>query len=200
MCSSDLFAARIDASGAAIETNGFPVAELPLNQMRPRIASGGQNFVVTWEDQRSGLFFDIYAARISANGTVLDRDGLLLSRSENYETFSGSAWNGTNYLVAWRDLRNGSKFEIYAARISQSGLLLDPSGVRVANSANFNSYPSVASAGGDFLIVWEDTRIGADHDIFGARVNAGGVLLDANSISICTNAGSQQFQIGRAHV
>ena len=58
-----------------------------LGQLRRRPAqpSTGQNFVVTWEDARSGNA-DIYGARVGTDGNVLDSDGFPIAAGSSSET------------------------------------------------------------------------------------------------------------------
>ena len=68
----------------------------------PAICYGNGNFFIAWMDERNGGFgTDIYGARVSSAGTLLDTDGLLLSASANKQTYPGCAFDGVNYLVAW---------------------------------------------------------------------------------------------------
>ncbi len=55
----------------------FVIAEAAGRQLRPTVCWNGSTFVVMWDDQRNqGSFFDartdIYAARVSQSGTLLD--------------------------------------------------------------------------------------------------------------------------------
>ncbi|HEX8705726.1 MAG TPA: hypothetical protein VF815_43225, partial [Myxococcaceae bacterium] len=50
----------------------------------------------------------------------------------------------------------------------------------------------VASDGSDYFVVWADHRSENNHDIYGARVSAAGVVQDTSGIAICTQ-GANQF-------
>jgi hypothetical protein len=55
------------------------------------------------------------------------------------------------------------------------------------------SLPSVAAAGSDYLVVWQDARNrGAfNYDIYGTRVGAEGEVLDGAGLVICSDANAQ---------
>lgn len=62
-------------------TGAFVIAEAPGRQLRPMADWDGKHFVVTWDDQRhQSVFFDertdIYAARVTETGTVVDPAGI----------------------------------------------------------------------------------------------------------------------------
>ncbi|RME51329.1 MAG: hypothetical protein D6795_08455, partial [Deltaproteobacteria bacterium] len=58
---------------------------------------------------------------------VLDPDGLLISGASSFQKHPAIAWNGSEYFVVWDDSRSGS-INIYGARVTADGTLLDPSG------------------------------------------------------------------------
>ena len=63
--------------------------------------------------------------------------------------------------------------DIYGARVSPDGAVLDPAGIAICTAANDQRYPSVVWNGSHFLVVWVDLRRGY-FDIYGARVNSDG--------------------------
>ena len=101
------------------------------------------------------------------------------------------ASNGSDYLMAYLDRSNSS---VRAARISSAGVVLDPSGISLS-ATGFSrgaAWPeqAVASNGSDYLAVWTDRGSG-NNDIYGARINASGQVLDANGFAISSGAGSE---------
>jgi hypothetical protein len=77
---NNYIAGRIMNSNGTFATGNFTIAEAPGRQLRPVVGWDGTNFVVAWDDQRNqGAFFDertdIYGARVTEAGTVLDPTG-----------------------------------------------------------------------------------------------------------------------------
>jgi hypothetical protein len=73
-----IFGARVTGDGRALDPRGFAIATHGRQQLEPAIAYDGANYLVAWTDNRSSTA-DIYGARVTPSGRVLDRRGLLLS-------------------------------------------------------------------------------------------------------------------------
>jgi hypothetical protein len=88
---------------------------------------------------------DIYGARVSQLGAVVtgDEDGILLS-PETPTTNQRSpavAFDGTDYLLAWSDDRNGNWYDIYACQMGLDRYV----GAAYPISNRANNYPAVAA-------------------------------------------------------
>ena len=112
----------------------------------PAIARGGSNYLVVWTDDRngSGRETEIWATRVSSNGTPLDSRGISIARTSVLEHEPALTWTGSEWLVAWtrEDATNAG---IGAATVSPAGVVTDL-GI-VANTSGFESQPALASAG-----------------------------------------------------
>ena len=69
-----------------------------------------------------------------------------------------------------------------ATRVSEAGVVLDPDGIVVSYTGKGSETPRVGFGGGQYFVVWVDGRNAANwtegYDIYGARVDTNGVLLD----------------------
>lgn len=67
---NDIYAQRLDALGATKwAANGAAISKAPDGQSRPKIVGDGAGgAIIVWEDFRTNPTYDIYAARISADG------------------------------------------------------------------------------------------------------------------------------------
>ncbi|MGQ9708159.1 MAG: hypothetical protein ACUVUR_04720, partial [bacterium] len=158
------------------------------SQSEPAVGFDGTNYLVFWQDNRSGGA-DIYGARVTPAGVVLDSAGIAISTAANSQSEPAVGFDGTNYLVVWSDNRSGGA-DIYGARVSPSGMVLDTSGIVISAAENNQSSPALAFDGMNFLVVWEDGR-SSSSDIYGARVTPAGVVLDSAGIAISTAPRSQ---------
>ena len=188
--SADIYGARVTPSGDVLDTAGIPISTATDWQYSPSIAFDGTNYLVVWEDYRNGSDYDIYGARVDTSGTVLDPSGILISPADDDQRCPSIAFDGINYLVAWLDYRSYFGCDIYGARVSPSGTVLEPLGIPVSVADDEQLYPSIAFDGTNYLVVWEDWRSGSD--IYGARVTSSGRVLDISGIPIST-AGYAQY-------
>jgi hypothetical protein len=140
-----------------------------INQYNPAIAFDGTNYLIVWEDDRRDNLRDIYGARVDQNGNVLDPAGIPISIAPERQFNPEIAFDGTNYLVVWQDLRDSSGWDIYCARVNQQGIVLDSAGIKINDNGRWGQ-PSVASGDTYYLVVW--------HGILGARVNQQGIVID----------------------
>ncbi|MFY0521906.1 hypothetical protein ACN28I_01400 [Archangium gephyra] len=186
---ADIYGARVSSDGTVLDTSGIPISTAINAQSSPVVAHDGANFLVAWQDYRSGNA-DIYGARVSSDGTVLDTSGIPISTATNSQYSPVLAFN-QNFLVVWQDYRSGGNADIYGARVSSNGTLLDTSGILISSTANSKEHPSVAHNGTNFLVVWTEYRSSTYQDIYGARVTSAGTLLDTSGISISAATNSQ---------
>lgn len=98
------------------------------------------------------------------------------------------------YLVVWQQGRfyhQGQSADILAARIDGRGRVLDRRPIIVCDADGSQEQPQVAFSGGRFLVVWHDLRNGRDWDVYAARVNVDGKVLESNGFLV---AGGPQNQ------
>ncbi|UCF81247.1 MAG: hypothetical protein JSV08_02195, partial [Acidobacteriota bacterium] len=187
----DIYGARVASDGTMLDPMGIPIYTAAGNPRNPSAASNGTDYFVAWDNGNN-----IYGTRVAPDGTVLDPSGIAISTAANDQQYPSVASNGTDYFVAWHDDRSGTDWDIYGTRVASDGTVLDPTGIAVSTAANDQEYPSVASNGTDYFVVWEDRRNGGGPDIYGARVRASdGLLLDGppdtGGIPVSTASGGQ---------
>lgn len=137
----------------------------------PGIAHDGTNFFIPWFNGA-----DIYGARVSQTGTVLDTTPIAISVGLNDSVLHPAVvFNGTNFFVFWLATRSGSS-ELYGARITSAGTVLDPGGIQLTTGGNpLIRRPGIAFDGTNILVTWRTTG----NNIYAARITPGGVNLDA---------------------
>jgi hypothetical protein len=188
----DIYGARVTEDGQVMDPNGIPVSLASGAQAYPALAFGGQYFLAVWQDYRNGDSADIYAARIDGFGNVLDPAGILISGAATSQWYPAVAFDGTNFLVTWQDKRQGNYYDLYGARVSPSGTVLDPEAIHISRAGNSQRRPVLAFAGENYLVAWQDRRNGPDNDIYCARVDRNGQVLDSAGLPVCVMANAQE--------
>ncbi len=195
----DILGVRLDENALPLDAAGIPISVAPSHQTVPAVAASGRDFLVVWADQRNSPVaatnLDIYGARVSAGGQVLDPSGFPICSSTNVQNFPVVAAKGDRWLVAWQDARSSSatlvRWDIYGARVALDGAVLDTNAIPICTAANDQTLPAMAANSSLWMLVWEDRRSSANPDIYGARVDGDGRLLDTNGLAICSALQSQ---------
>ncbi|HVS09742.1 MAG TPA: hypothetical protein VMS76_07690 [Planctomycetota bacterium] len=117
----------------------------------PSVAASSAVALVVWRSS-GGLW-----------GQRMDRDGNLLgsgapvASSSFAMTNPSVGWDGSEFVLAWEDLRNQTAFfddrrDIFASRVAEDGTVLSgPSGFPLAASVEDEQQPAVAGSGGAHL-------------------------------------------------
>ena len=160
---TDIWCARVSADGKALDPAGLRVTKAKDIQERPVVASDGKGFLVAWGDYRNGKDWDVYAARVSGDGKVLDPDGLLVAGGEHSQVWPTVAFAAGNYMVVWQNFvpdvasdRAGLKYgsyELRGARVSPEGKVLDTQGLPLAAPTAYRP-EMVANAAGGLWLAW----------------------------------------------
>ena len=186
----EIFGTRIGPAGEPLDGDGIPLTGSADGQAA--VAALGDQFLIVWSRGPN-----IYARRMTSAGELLDTQPIVVRANTGhpfpelvYLELSAAA-DGVNFWVAWADDRSmpaGTPEhlrydyqDIYAARISPAGRVLDPRGIRICTRPG-NQHSPRLSPKADF-IVWNDTRP-ARRCIFGSRLNPRGIAMDANGFAI----------------
>ena len=153
---TDIYATRVGPGGAVLDPDGIPVATGASAQQLPDAAWDGESLAVVWQDDRNG-WFDVYGARVSPDGAVLDPAGVALCTAPGHQAAPRLASSGATRLVVWADPRNGT-YDVYGARWSPAGAVLDPEGFPISQAAAEQTSPDVAWDGQSFTVLWSDGR------------------------------------------
>ena len=152
----DLYAQRIDGSGAVLWASDMPVCTAPgTTNEHVAISDDAGGAIVAWQDTRNGSS-DIFAQRINAQGVAQwANDGVPLCTQAGPQNFPSIVPDGAGgAIVAWSDNRGPSTF-VYAQRILASGTVQwAPDGIAVSPAAGRDPRMASDRAAGA-IIVWE---------------------------------------------
>ena len=107
-----------------------------------RIATNGDEYLTVWTDTRHGGEPSVYAARLRAEGTLVDPVGL---RVETGAYAGPVVWTGTTYLIAYENSRTSRS---YVRTMTPDGVFGEP--VFVGREARWGS---MATNGTNVLLV-----------------------------------------------
>jgi hypothetical protein len=196
---TDIYAQRVDADGNLLwAPDGVVVCDTINVQWFPQIAADGVGgALIVWEDRRVSGSGDIYAQRLSPNGTRLwIPSGVAVCTDPGGQGVPSIVSDGAGgAIVTWLDWRIGGN-DIYAQRISASGTpMWTPDGVKICGAANNQHEPKLVSDGEHGAIVaWEDERNIGNRDVYVAKVDSLGVATHwgVDGYPLCTESGHQQ--------
>jgi uncharacterized protein (TIGR03382 family) len=182
-----IFGTRVAQTGVVLNASPFLLAGSTANCTQPAIAFNGLEYLVVFTRNAA----DIYHVRVSMTGAVLNGNGTLISNATGNQSAPAVVWDGAGYFVVWQDHRGGFSYDIYGARVTNTGVTLDTVGIQISTAANDQLTPRVDYDGQNYLVVWNDGRWG-NPDIYAARVSPAGMLLDAAGIGITPNTTGAQ--------
>jgi hypothetical protein len=185
----DIYGARVSQQGIVLDPGGIAISTFRHAQQNPSVIFGDSNYLVVWEDQRSAVFYSIiYGARVNRSGILLDLNGIAIGRVRD-QHFPSVAFDGNNYLVVWEIYRSVNNKDIMFARVNQAGTVLDPGGRYISTATGNQESPSIAFDGANYLVVWQDYRSGYNYDIYGAKLNQSGGVIE--NFHVSTESGDQ---------
>jgi hypothetical protein len=191
---SDIYAARLGATGEVLDPTGIPVAVAGSPEVDPAVVWNGQSYFVVWSapaDDNGSQFtngFEVWGRRIGRDGVPLGSPILLVNALYD-QKLPKVAWNGTHHLVVWQ---NGFLLPIQGVRVDRDGRIVDPKPIDISRPVYQDLTPDVASDGRDFFVVWEDDKGGGTgRDISGAIVRADGTVASAADITLVQVPGYQ---------
>ncbi|MDT7777884.1 MAG: hypothetical protein QOC99_396, partial [Acidobacteriota bacterium] len=184
------------------DLGAFPA---PESQANPSIAKGANGYLAVWADARTafaadrgvsigfsgpydgtglGSMIDIYAARLDANGQVIDTTPIIVSQAQYSQGFPKVGWNGQNYLVTWYTTREDDRFksDSRAARVSPAGVVLDTTPITIRQDIAGSEWPNnvIEDGAGDWVVVWDGfiPQSNGSRGVFIERVANDGTVLD----------------------
>ena len=180
-----LVATRVSAAGSLL---GASNEVAPSGSHSPMLAFDGAGYLLVY---RSSINYDglspisavfVAPATGQAAGSVFQ-----VAAGPVYQGRPDVAFDGTNYLVVWEQVRTEQLPGVFAARVTPAGTVLDPAGMLIHPStlSGYARRPAVGFDGSNYLVVWEDNRQlpndGLHNNVYAMRVTPGGQFLDGDA-------------------
>jgi len=186
----DVYAVRVSTGGVVQDAAAFVVTNAAYDQATPRVAFDGTNFVVVWSDRRSNTSWDVYGARVSTAGAVLDANGIAITTAASDQVAPDVAFGGGGLFVVWED-RSAANPDLYGARMTTAGVVTDVTALPIVTSASKSTVPRLEFDGTNFLVAFLD-ETASTTDVAACRVSTAGLPLDGDGIRLTTDATSDQ--------
>lgn len=181
------------------------------DQAQPALATAGDGVtLVAWTDWRADRTgkqeidqtgSDIYAARIAADGSLLDALPIAIDRSAASQDRPQVSWNGQDWLVTWHTQAPTAFYwaaAVRGVRVSPSGQVLDATPLDIVTYASSSgAIHAVGTDGTDWLVAAQGTSAG-EEDIVVRRVVANGSLPQPAKKLFDASVLYHGFALGRA--
>jgi hypothetical protein len=190
----DIYGARLDPGGHPVGTVPIKISTAPESQAWSNLTFGGGYYFAVWTDSRHDGF-EIYGARIDPKGRVMDPEGIAIAPGQGDHEFAEVTWDGQSYLVVWHQTQgpqDANRYDIYGRRVNPDGTFVDKRPFPISNAPLDQTFPQVTSGSQGSLVVWTDRRR-AEEDIFAARIDGSGRVLDPNGFPVTTATDNQNY-------
>jgi hypothetical protein len=151
-----VYCTLLDGLGQAIDTIPLIVSGEGDGGSVPTASFDGVNYLVVWRrgsDSRAA----VVGRRVSPAGVILDPEPFVISAAPSFQTTPFACRHRDGVLVAWQDSRHGDA-ELYAARVSPAGEVLDPDGIRLTDNPSTQRLPCISAYDSTAIVAWQDNR------------------------------------------
>ncbi|MFA5034092.1 MAG: T9SS type A sorting domain-containing protein [bacterium] len=185
----DLFGSRVSPNSTVIDSNGVCIVMEKEDQRNASIAFGGSNYFVVWEDWRQDSlhYSDIYGARVTKEGTLIDSTCIKISPPCSSRLSYGDpliTFDGENYFVVWEKNIGSMAMctkSLYGTKIDTAGKIIDSQSVSITNTGTVGGTyyldHSVASNKNNYFIVYNHFG-----DICGTFMDHSGNIIKNNML------------------
>jgi hypothetical protein len=184
----DIHGARVTSAGVVQDTSGIALATNLVEHYAPRVASNGSNYLVVWAEYQPLTDWDVYGIRVSTDGTLLDTSSIAISAGSRVQYEPDVASDKTDYFVVWTEYSLTESYDIYGARVTGEGALVDTSGLALCTETVNQHSPRVAYDGANYVAAWADYRYDTYWDVYATQVTSSGTVVTPGGFSVVYNA------------
>jgi hypothetical protein len=185
---TSLYTARLDHSGELLDSVPAQIDKVWFTYFAdwglgsPGVVSGKACYFITY-DVCSGHW-----GVSSIHGALVDTSGSLRHRAAIFggdwgQINSAAGFDGQDFIALWYTYLYG---DVYARCVDTAGTTLGPR-FEVSAAYSWQAGPCVAFNGINYICAWDDLRAGASCDLYGARIDTAGVLLDSSGLELVNN-------------
>jgi hypothetical protein len=152
-----------------LEDGSIPISAVPSTQGSQQVSWTGDNYVISWIDERSAKVEDVdaRAVRIGADGRRLDPKSIVLASPGAY-SLSQAARGDATWLAAWTLANQPTLYTRHVAADGTPGTPHEFSDLQIWSS------PSLASNGDDYLAVYAELVNPDSYTVYGRKIASDG--------------------------
>lgn len=166
---------RISRAGVVLDRGGHLVGSNPLPAYTGSVSAAWHEsrYLVVWDVGRPPVDYSIFANRIDGGtGLALDGPGVPVAAGPGPRFFSRVAGGPGGFLVVWTDGRASphvlqpyinsrccptpADYDLYGARVSDAGMVVDPGGLVIAPGQGAQMDASLTQVGDHWLLALVD--------------------------------------------
>ncbi len=162
---SQLYATRIDPSGAALDGSGIALRSAEVEQTRAAHARAESSTLIVWSEEARlpEQDYSIRGALVTNDGGALEPMPIeLVPGSPGFANTPAVATNGQDYLVVWVTQIDGT-LRLYGTFISSSGQVATPGGRPILDVPIIGAFPVLARTPEGYLLLFVSRTAGVDH-------------------------------------
>ncbi len=120
----------------------------------PDVAFSGSKYLFVWRNNTLANANNFIAGRLMNGDGTFAGPKFTIAEATGRQLRPAVAWDGEQFVVAWEDQRNQGAFfdertDVYGARVSEAGVLLDPNGFAIHAGPEGDATPAlIAHPGG----------------------------------------------------
>ena len=157
-----MYGARVSASGVVLDPDGIPIVDAIGSQVEPSLAWGSSSYLVAWGDSRGQA--GVSAARVDADGAVLDPGGFVVTEMAINDGWPSVSWNGVNFLVVLEADLQRQTSNVLGVRVLPFGIVLDDPAYPIAASSGWEyDVTSVRGTGTSSVVAYTRWPTGASY-------------------------------------
>ncbi|GEM_PF-1847220 len=185
----ELYYTKLDRNGATL-IEDIRLTNAPGSSLAPRMAIATDDTIhLVWHDTRTGVS-QLYYRKLDANGTTLVPDTVFTASVRDSDFASIVFDQSGNLHVVWLNQGANGREEIYYTKLSSEGVTLVDDRVLLPNVGFFIYPPKIAAdAGGNFHMVWSESRSGTRQTYY-AKFDGNGNRLTPNDIQLTAVTGT----------
>ncbi len=144
---TDVYATRVSTTGEVLDPEGILVSGASGDQTNPRLAFNGSTLLVVFEDTRAAGALDVYGARIDPTAaTVLDPNGIEISREPNDQSGPNATTVGTDFFVTFDDRSPDHSGQLIVVKVGDDGTVDVRGGTPVVTLTTDYTMPRITAS------------------------------------------------------